>query len=375
MKVSAVRLTSLANGARRIDLRVGDFDLWYEVPPELPLSDGGEFAVCVGLLPAMARGETLVLPPSLPIDDTFRHNIDRVQAKLLEWQDALGLRIHRVDIDAARRTVPAPVHEGALSFFSGGVDGSYTALTNRDRIGALILLRGIDMQLNNEELWVAALASGQRLAAHWGIPFAAVATNVRFLGYHYGFKWSRQFQGAGLTSVAHLTPFSEALIAASHDLEEMPVGASHPDLDPLWSSSTVQMVHDGAVRRTDKLRALVKEPAVLEVLRVCWHDSGYNCCRCEKCVRTMVALRLLKAPMPTFPEPLDLSRLSALRTDQGGRIDYLRELDDLERELPDPEIRRALDKLLRVERRQERLRRLDAATGGVLGRLKRWLRR
>lgn len=375
MKISSPKVATLTNGTRRIELQVGDFDLWYEVPEELPLSIGGEFAVCAGLLPAMARGETLILPESLPIDEQFRQNIERVQDKMLGWQHVLGMRLRRVRVDAAGRCEPVSVREGTLSFFSGGVDGSYTALLNRDRIASLVLVRGIDMQLTNDRLWRAASAAGRRIAAHWGLPFATVETNVRFLGYHHGLKWSRQFQGGGLTSVAHLTPFRETLIAASHAMEDMPPGASHPEVDPLWSSSSVSIIHDGAVRRTEKLRVLARSPGVMDVLRVCWHDEGYNCCRCEKCIRTMVALRLLGASAPTFPEPLDLERLVTLRTDQGGRIDYLLELVDLEREFPDPEIRAALHKVLRSERRHERLRRFDAATGGVLNRIKRKLLR
>lgn len=374
MQISAPRSTETATGARRIEARIGDFDLWYEVPPELPVSSGGEFLACAGLLPAMLRNEPLVLPAAWPLEPEFRDNLDLVQAELLAHQQELGARLHRVQVEAAVRDSHQEVQPGALAFFSGGVDGCYTALTNRDRVSLLMLLRGIDMQLENEELWRAAEASGRVVAASWGLPFVTLATNIRFLGYHHGLKWSRTFQGAGLASIAHLVPHQQVLIAASHAIDRMTGFASNPDLDKLWSSSCTRFEHDGAVRRTTKIAALANDALVLERLRVCWHDSGYNCCRCEKCLRTMIALRLLGAPMPSFPEPLNLGLVGALGTDQGTRIDYIEELDDLEREHPDPEIRRALDGLLAAERRRSRLRKLDSMSGGLLSGIRRRLR-
>src|SRR5690606_1218907 len=293
----------------------------------------------------------------------------------LRGQDRLGTRFSRIRIEAATRDTPPATAPGALAFFSGGVDGSYTAFTNRERISMLLLLRGIDMQLENEELWQAAVDGGRAVADSWGLPLLTLSTNVRFLGYHHGLKWSRTFQGAGLASVAHLVPHQEVLIAASHSLDRMMGYASSPEMDRLWSSSASSFEHDGAVPRTTKIAALAGERVVLERLRVCWHDQGYNCCRCEKCIRTMIALRLLGAPMPSFAEKLDLGLVGVMGSDQGGSIDYIEELDALEREHPDPEVRRALDKLLAAERRRTRLRRLDRMTGGMLSAIRRRVRR
>jgi len=359
----------------RVETQVADFKLWYEVPDGLPMSDGGEFLACAALLPAMHLGETLELPADWPIDPVFRDNLELAQQHILRGQDRLGTRFSRIRIEAATRDTPPATAPGALAFFSGGVDGSYTAFTNRERISMLLLLRGIDMQLENEELWQAAVDGGRAVADSWGLPLLTLSTNVRFLGYHHGLKWSRTFQGAGLASVAHLVPHQEVLIAASHSLDRMMGYASSPELDRLWSSSASSFEHDGAVPRTIKIAALAGERVVLERLRVCWHDQGYNCCRCEKCIRTMIALRLLGAPMPSFAEKLDLGLVGVMGSDQGGSIDYIEELDALEREHPDPEVRRALDKLLAAERRRTRLRRLDRMTGGMLSAIRRRVRR
>lgn len=42
-------------------------------------------------------------------------------------------------------------------------------------------------------------------------------------------------------------------------------------------------------------------------------DFGYNCGRCEKCLRTMIGLRIAgqRLPLPSFPFDLDLSAVAS----------------------------------------------------------------
>jgi hypothetical protein len=232
------------------------------------------------------------------------------------------------------------------------------------------MLRGVDMQVENTGLWTEAYDASRRMAEHLGLELVTITTNVRFLGYHHGLGWSRHFQGAGLASVAHLLPHEVALVAASHAIDELHPNGSHPLLDPLWSSATTRIEHHGAMPRTAKLAAFRDDPVIPATLRVCWHEKGLNCGACEKCVRTMVAMHLLGMPMPTFPAGRDLSRLGVLATARGGRVDYLRELVMLEREHPNPMIRRALARVMRRERIRDALRSLDAAFGGPVARFK-----
>ena len=91
-------------------------------------------------------------------------------------------------------------------------------------------------------------------------------------------------------------------------------------LDPLWSSESLRVVHDGgAVTRIDKVRHLADNPVALDTLRVCAvpDRATYNCCRCEKCLRTMVALEIagVLSRSRAFPEPLNLLRVALLPND------------------------------------------------------------
>lgn len=364
-------MTEQSDGVRRVEVRVGDFDLWYRVPAGLPLSVGGEFLLAAGLLPAMQRNQTLVLPPECPVDPALLGRLAEIQTVYLAWQDALGLSLSRIEVVAEPRRTPVEPAVGALSFFSGGVDSSYTAFTNRGRITAALLLRGIDMQLSNTSLWEEAQAGASRLAARWGMPLFSLETNVRYLCYHHGMSWARHFQVVGLSSVAHLVPHAEVLIASSHSMDHLVPHASHPLLDPLWSSSTTRIVHDGPVHRTEKLRALATSPEALAELRVCWHDAGYNCGHCDKCVRTMTALTLLGVSSPRFPGVFDVRRMDAMREERGGWHEFLLELDILEKEFPHREIRRQLDRMLRSHRLRAGVRLLDEAFGAPIARLRR----
>lgn len=56
------------------------------------------------------------------------------------------------------------------------------------------------------------------------------------------------------------------------------------------------------------MKRVIQDPKARAFLRVCWQnpDNAYNCCRCEKCIRTMLALEALGGldQCPTFPLPL-----------------------------------------------------------------------
>jgi hypothetical protein len=322
----------------------------------------------------MARGADLELPADQSVDPTFITHLDELQEIFLAWQATLGVRLRRAAIHAEIRNTPRDGAAGVLSFFSGGVDGSYTAMRHRERITTAVLLRGIDMQLENAGLWDASLASAERLAEHFGIPLVTVATNIRFLGYESGLKWASHYQGAGLAAIGHLLGHAEVLVAATSALDELTPYGSHPLTDPLWSSDAARFIHEGAVPRSEKIRAIATDPVIMSVLRVCWHDSGYNCGRCGKCLRTRVALHLLGVDAPTFPGAIDWRAVGKIRLGDPSEWSFFRGLEQLERERPDAEARRALGQIRRASLLRSAFRDFDAALGAPLASLKRRLR-
>src|SRR4030095_4191404 len=80
----------------------------------------------------------------------------------------------------------------------------------------------------------------------------------------------------------------------------------HPDVDPLWSSSAVEIVNDGSeTRKLDKIRAIADWPLVHRHLRVCYQtrDGALNCGRCRKCVGAQIRFEIFgkRHLLQTFP--------------------------------------------------------------------------
>ncbi|MBN2549410.1 MAG: hypothetical protein JXB15_09650 [Anaerolineales bacterium] len=110
--------------------------------------------------------------------------------------------------------------------------------------------------------------------------------------------------GCGIASCLSLLQgrYSSGLIAStfSYGRLTIPWGVS-PLTDHLLSSQAFDIVHDGAsVLRSDKVRWLAEWPEALQLLRVCLvgAEKDRNCCRCEKCIRTILSFRAWGIPKP-----------------------------------------------------------------------------
>ena len=77
------------------------------------------------------------------------------------------------------------------------------------------------------------------------------------------------------------------------------------------------MIHDASdVTRSEKIASISRNPIAMRTLRVCWENrnGAYNCGQCEKCLRTLVALRLAGAldRCSTFPSSVNLTHLLSI---------------------------------------------------------------
>jgi hypothetical protein len=202
---------------------------------------------------------------------------------------------------------PAPCN-GVSLFFSSGVDSFYSLIMHRDEVDNLLLVHGFDLPLADTDTFAQAEARAREVARlfgkrlivlrtnmRWERPSVPVLTNMRWEWPHVPCGWEMS-HGAAMAAVAHaLAPnHGKVYIASSHSYADLHPWGSHPLLDPLWSSNSVKIIHDGGETRINKLRALASYPEALARLRVCVESLGsHNCGRCEKCVRTMLGLRAL----------------------------------------------------------------------------------
>ncbi len=189
--------------------------------------------------------------------------------------------------------------------FSGGVDSFYTLLTlldqsNGEKSGKLthaIFMAGFDMPLHLTASIRDLTQSYAEMMISLGIHFVIGSTNVR--RFVNSVDWTNAHgQALVATALFFKNTWKEFYIPSSYTGTTYPKWGSHPRLDPLLSTESLKMIHHGSQEnRVSKLESISQAPESYERLRVCWiQDLGLkNCGKCEKCIRTMVALDILEA--------------------------------------------------------------------------------
>ena len=218
----------------------------------------------------------------------------------------------QVRIEAKTQVSPPCTPPRAGFFFSGGIDSLATLRANRlhyplVHTGSIkdgLLVYGLEVR--EPENFEYVFNSLSVLAKDADITIIPVYTNIRYLGpdnnrdFWEGF-WINEFMGAVFAAIAHT--FSKRLTTVSinscHDIPNIIPYSSHPLLNPNYSSSNLRIRHEGiTLSRFAKTKLIADWDAALNHLRVCNDTEHYqpgmlNCGRCEKCIRTMLALLAL----------------------------------------------------------------------------------
>jgi hypothetical protein len=263
-----------------------------------------------------------------------------------------------------------PVHRASAAavFFSGGVDSFYSVVSTDSRYGSadprairfLVFCHGFDIPLEDRGRYEYVRAHLARAADDLGKELVSARTNARdFVGCvdwaHQGYGPCLGGLGLALGAIADTVYLPAAY--AYHQIHAEGANASHPFVDPLWSTENVDIVHSGGeATRARKIARLARSPVALAHLRVCWQnvEGAYNCCRCEKCLRTMAELELCGVldGMETFPLPFTADGLRSLRI-QPHLFGFWQEwLDRARRANVDPALCEAIDEVLARERFQ-----------------------
>ncbi len=320
-----------------------------------PLHPSGGALAALALLPCMRRGWDCRLRAEL--DRDLASGLERMQEVWRVWHP----RWRRVAFHG-EAVSPADGPRGSRVglFFSGGVDSFYSLYSHLDEVTDLIFVVGFDIAVDNPELREQAAAMVRQVGAQLGKNVIEIETNLRqFLDRHVSWYWGH---GPGLACVGHLLSggFRRIYLASNQSVtNHTPVG-SHPDLDPCWSSRSLEFIYDASkATRFEKLRRLVSENTVKDHLRVCWRNPGnvYNCGKCEKCLRTMVALEALGVlvDVRTFPGEVDCRAVGRMLIDHGVvRSMHEENLRALQQSGRNPELAAALERVLRSPQRTRR---------------------
>jgi len=166
-------------------------------------------------------------------------------------------------------------------------------------IREMIFVHGFDIGTRSwrpeDRRFQQALERLEPIVAEKGARVIVCQTNLRDLPSKSGF-WTFRHNGAALSAVGHLAAAGPAFlfIGSGYHLSQRVEMGSCPEVDPLFSSQNVSVVHFGArLTRVQKLRELSMWPAAIDALRVCpsgGADNRANCGICEKCLRTRLDL-------------------------------------------------------------------------------------
>ena len=341
---------------KEVSADIDGFRLWYRLPKSYPVSKAGDAFLAAALLPAMLEGKRLEIDLSLSVSPKLLKNLSVLQEIHHCWNPVLNI----IAIDAVTKTA-SPLNDGAMSFFSGGVDSMFTFLKHSTEISHVVLMNGFDFSLE-ASTYQTAVARNASFAHVFNKTLIPVETNYYSFGYRYNL--SRVLtQGSNLASVSLLLGFPRVYVPSTYSYDELFPWGSHPLTDPLYSTESMEIIHDGAeARRVDKLIKIAEYESALANLTVCLNDMNVNCGKCIKCLRTMIPLQMLHATATRFPPPPPLRNIR--RMNWGADPIFLNNNIDLAIQQGHVEFR---DALLASKRRYERMQLFKEMDRVILG--------
>jgi hypothetical protein len=338
---------------------------WYEFPEEFKdeLSDAGD-AWLIALLPlAVTVNEAITI--DAPVDPLLLENAYELMDAWRFWHPNLPLVSLDVPMSEYQVQLTSRTRNG--QFFSGGIDSFYTALRHGEH-GArtsndLIFCWGFDVPLTEVDAMDRLRDALSRTAGLLDRRLIIVATNIRETQFGR-LDWGHFSHGCAMASVGLLLErvYRRLLIPSSDGYYEAEAYGSHAFTDHLFSTSNMQVIHDGAASsRQQKVELVARYPQALEGLRVCWQSlSDKNCGQCEKCMRTMIDLDLcgVLSDVPAFEHAqLDLKRIKRIYTTDhvAGIPLYYEQMLDRAIDLNRGDLAAALRACLSRSKRYERL--------------------
>jgi len=305
------------------------------------VADACPFAAAL-LVPSMKMGQDLIIEGR--VSKKLLEGMNDVMEKMLSWP----IKLKRINIIATEATEdPWLITSYSGAFFSGGVDCFYTYLRHKyqgEKPDYLILANGFDISLDNPGLWEETCKMADDIAEKESVDMIKVESNIRSLIEPVEI-WDYTHGGClAAIGLALRNKLSTVYVPSSLAYGQLLPWGSHPELDSLWSTEAISFCHDGAdMRRVDKVRFISRDPLALENLRVCYinAEGKFNCGVCDKCLRTMINLRIADRleEAHTFPSKLDKDLVAGITiSGQQNAILHRENLNELEERGIEPEI-------------------------------------
>ncbi|GLW70770.1 hypothetical protein Kpho02_30690 [Kitasatospora phosalacinea] len=345
MRIAPVR-RSAADGRLTLSCEVSHKDgtvpdlLWYRVHSrhEEYLTDVMDPFLLAALFVAMRKGEDLHVEG--PVTAQLLENLEEFQAAWVQWRPEKYTAV-RLTADREVPNRDRSAGRSALQTFSGGVDSAYTTIRHVKKaagrgsyeLTGAVMVHGFDIPLEEVEAYDTLYTRSIPLLQGVGVELLPVTTNFRKL-WHSDLRYWEDAFATGMASVLTLFSgrFEHGIVASSEPYGSLvlPWG-SNPMTDWMMSGGRMRIHHDAAgVERSDKVAALAKLwPNGADNLRVCWQGEhkDRNCCRCEKCIRTILNFKVSGSPLPaSFPLDVTPDQIMSLRGLSEAHVNPLRQI-------------------------------------------------
>ncbi|MCI5973089.1 MAG: polysaccharide pyruvyl transferase family protein, partial [Candidatus Methanomethylophilus alvus] len=205
----------------------------------------------------------------------------------------------------------------SILLYSGGVDATSSMIDILERDPELFTIRGSDILFGKDDkiAWDIIQNRHKKISEEHNLKYSWCESEFRYvikafdkndeinidLGRKYDNYWHAFQHGPALISHAIPLAFKKRhsliYIAGSYNskYEMNATCASVPQIDENIKAASISVIHNGfGDTRIDKVNKIIdfyKNTNKKIYLRVCWESrTGYNCCICNKCLRTIAIL-------------------------------------------------------------------------------------
>lgn len=350
-----------------VRIETGDFeldipkDLWFRVDHNWSkfLSKKSD-AFLVAMLPiACEMGENIEIYGDISPKLLYgaREYVRISNAYYPNRNSLIEIKAHNLSQDIKLPTNTVNLENGIGFAFSGGVDAFYTLYShlpeNEDipeyQITHALTINGFDrdVDLYQSEFFPVLKKIYNPIFDKLNIKYISVDTNLQAFRKTGVRDLTNSYSSSLISSALILgTIFRKFFVSSSYKYGVLGTADDlRPLVDPLLSNEDTEILYAGAdATRYERLLAISAWPLTYDHLRVCtnknWRNidvqssSIVNCCNCEKCLLTQIALDLINVSSlySTFPIQLTRKRIRYTHFKRGSRIrlkEYLRYSDKI----------------------------------------------
>lgn len=281
------------NSTYRISTTVEGYPIWFE-SDDIELQVSVEAFAGIFLLPALHHQAQLRIEE--PVDRQWLANLRKLTEIYSSWW---GYNSSFPIIVAETVTSNQHITENSNDLvlglcFTGGVDSFYSLLEYPAPTDFLIFAHGYDIPLNDWPRLEDYRRSLQIIATRSNKTAVIIRTNLREHPLFKSVSWERT-HGSALAALGLIlsSDLDALVIPPSFASTRLCPWGSHPETDPLYSTSTFKVFHHSTpLGRLERIQKITNFDLAQKHLRVCYVNISLtgNCSTCEKCVMTMAGI-------------------------------------------------------------------------------------